>query len=79
VNESRNYIDEYKKEQMTLILRFADKEGFEREHLFDLVHVNETFSLTLKNEIYVVIARHNLNMQNIWKKVYVSVSNMRSK
>ena len=31
--------DESKKEQMALILRFVDKDGFIRERFFGLVHV----------------------------------------
>jgi len=45
-----------KKRQMTLNLSFADKEGFVRERFFDLIYVKETFSMTLKKEIYVVLA-----------------------
>ena len=43
--------DESKREQMTIILRFVDKEGFIKERFFHIVHVRDTTALTLKNEI----------------------------
>ncbi|KAL5752142.1 hypothetical protein ACOSQ2_022649 [Xanthoceras sorbifolium] len=45
VDEAR---DVAKKEQMTLILRFVDKEDFIREHFLDIVHVKDTMTITLK-------------------------------
>ena len=62
VDEAR---DESKKEQMAIVLRFVDKAGFVREHFFDLVHVSDTTSLTLKKEIFNVFSRHNLNVRDI--------------
>ena len=44
---------------------------------FYLVHVSDTTSLTLKNEISKVLARHNLNIQNIRGQGYDGASNMR--
>ncbi|WVZ72184.1 hypothetical protein U9M48_020686 [Paspalum notatum var. saurae] len=41
VDESR---DESKKEQMALVVRFVDKDGFVRERFLDLIHVNDTYS-----------------------------------
>nr|KJB29143.1 hypothetical protein B456_005G086600 [Gossypium raimondii] len=46
VDEAR---DESKKEQMKIILRFVDKQGHVKERFFDIVHVKDTTSLTLKN------------------------------
>ncbi|KAM3690089.1 hypothetical protein ACJW31_09G095200 [Castanea mollissima] len=48
VDEAR---DESKREQMAIILRFVDKEGFIKECFFHVVHVRDTTALTLKNEI----------------------------
>ena len=59
VDEAR---DESMKEQMAIVLRFVDKAGFMREHFFDLVHVSDITSLTLKKEIFNVLSRHNLNV-----------------
>ncbi|KAG6692738.1 hypothetical protein I3842_10G129500 [Carya illinoinensis] len=48
VDEAR---DESKREQIAIILRFVDKDGFIREPFFYIVHVKDTIVLTLKNEI----------------------------
>ena len=74
VDEAR---DESKREQMALILRFVDNEGCLKERFFDIVHVEDTSALTLKNEISAVLARHNLNIQNIYGQGYDGASNMR--
>ncbi|XP_077216005.1 uncharacterized protein LOC143850666 [Tasmannia lanceolata] len=74
VDEAR---DESMREQMALILRFVDKDGFIRERFFDLVHVRDTTALTLKKEICDVLSRHSLNIQNIRGQGYDGASNMR--
>ena len=74
VNEDR---DELKREQMATILRFVDKEGFIKEHFFYVVHVRDTTTLTLKNEICVVLTHYNLHIKNIWCQGYDGASNMR--
>ena len=74
VDEAR---DESKNEQMAIVLRFVDKDGFVRERFFGLVHVSNTASLTLKNEIYAVLSYHNLDIQNIRGQGYDGASNMR--
>jgi hypothetical protein len=43
--------DESKREQMAIVLRFIDKDGFIQERFFDLVNVKDTLALTLKNGI----------------------------
>ncbi|XP_012448837.1 uncharacterized protein LOC105772033 [Gossypium raimondii] len=62
VDEAR---DESKKEQMTIILRFIDKQGQVKERFFDIVHVKDTASLTLKNVIFNVLLQHSFDIQNI--------------
>lgn len=62
---------------MTPILRFVDNEGFLKERFFDIVHVKDASVLTFKNEISAVVARHNLNIQNISGQGYDGASNMR--
>ena len=57
--------DESKREQMAIILRFVDKEGFIKERLFHIVHVRDTTVLTLKNEICAVLSHYNLYIENI--------------
>ncbi|XP_062112624.1 uncharacterized protein LOC133823788 [Humulus lupulus] len=58
--------DESKREQMALVLRFVDKEGFIRERFFGVVHVRDTMALTLKEAI-----------SNIRGQGYDGASNMR--
>ncbi|XP_060974576.1 uncharacterized protein LOC115696633 [Cannabis sativa] len=45
VDEAR---DESKKEQMSIVLRFVDKDGYVQERFFGLIHVKDTAALTLK-------------------------------
>ncbi|KAI3461491.1 hypothetical protein Pfo_018154 [Paulownia fortunei] len=74
VDKSR---DESKREQMAIVLRFVDKEGFIRERFFDLVHVEDTKSSTLKREIFSVLSHNNLIIQNIRGQGYDGASTMR--
>ncbi|GAV74625.1 LOW QUALITY PROTEIN: DUF4371 domain-containing protein, partial [Cephalotus follicularis] len=46
-----SYNEKSKREQMSLVLRFVNKEGFVLERFFDLVHVKDTFASTLNNII----------------------------
>ncbi|KAF2289443.1 hypothetical protein GH714_036213 [Hevea brasiliensis] len=73
VDEAR---DESRKEQMAIVLRFVDKDGYVRECFFDLVHVLDTTALTLKKEISNVLAWHNLSIKNIRGQGYDGASNM---
>ncbi|XP_020266437.1 uncharacterized protein LOC109841922 [Asparagus officinalis] len=74
VDEAR---DESKKEQMSIVLRFVDTNGFIQERFFRLVHVSDTAALTLKNAIYSALAHYNLDVQNIRGQGYDRASNMR--
>ena len=69
--------DESKREQMAIILRFVDKEGFIRERFFYVVHVRDTTALTLKNEICAILSHYNLHVENIRGQGYDGASNMR--
>ncbi|KAL9690219.1 hypothetical protein QQ045_010616 [Rhodiola kirilowii] len=60
VDEAR---DESKKEQMTLVLRFVDRD--------------DTASLTLKNGIFSMLSRYNLDIESIRGQGYDGASNMR--
>ncbi|XP_025625283.1 uncharacterized protein [Arachis hypogaea] len=73
IDEAR---DEPKREQMSVVLRFVDKHGYVQERFFDLIHVSDTCSLTLKTEILSVLSRHNLDVQNLRGQVYDRASNM---
>ncbi|KAJ1697371.1 hypothetical protein LUZ63_005883 [Rhynchospora breviuscula] len=74
VDESR---DESKKEQMAIVLRFVDAQGFIRERFLDIVHVKDTAALTLKNSICAVLSTNNLSVQDIRGQGYDGASNMR--
>jgi len=65
------------KEQMALVLRFVDKSGFIQERFFDIVHVKDFEPLALKEEIYAILSRHNLDVSNIRGQGYDGASNMR--
>jgi hypothetical protein len=73
IDETR---DESKKEQMAIILRFVDKDGFLNERFFHIVHVRDTTALTLKREICAVLSRFNLHIENIRGQGYDGASNM---
>ncbi|KAL5854557.1 hypothetical protein ACOSQ4_004359 [Xanthoceras sorbifolium] len=47
-------IDESNKEQMAIILRYVDVDGFVRERFFEIVGVDDTNASTLKREICIV-------------------------
>lgn len=46
------------------------------ERFFGIVHVSDTTTLTLKNEICIVLSNHNLEIQNIRGQGYDGASNM---
>ena len=62
VNEAK---DASNKEQMAIVLRFVDIQGFVRERFFSIVHVSDTTSSTLKKEICDVLAQYNLHILNM--------------
>ncbi|XP_050249314.1 uncharacterized protein LOC126696671 [Quercus robur] len=69
--------DESMKEQMTVVFRYVDAEGFVKEHFFGLIHVVDTVALTLKKGIYSLLSQHFLDIQNIRGQGYDGASNMR--
>ena len=74
VDEAR---DESVREQMAVVLIFVDRDGFVRERFFGVVHVFDTVALTLKKEIYSLLSRYNLDIQNIRGQGYDGANNMR--
>lgn len=62
VDESQ---DESKKEQMAIVVRFVDRNGYIKERFLDLVHVKHTNALTLKNEILSSLSNLKLDVQDI--------------
>ncbi|CAM8917227.1 unnamed protein product [Rhodiola kirilowii] len=62
---------------MTLVLRFVDRDGCIQECFFGLLHVQDTTSLTLKNGVFSMLSRYNLDIQSIRGQGYDGASNMR--
>ncbi|KAL4643020.1 hypothetical protein ACB092_02G062300 [Castanea dentata] len=73
VDEAR---DKSMKEQMAVVFRYVDAEGFVKERFFGLNHVVDTTALTLKKEIYSLLSQHCLDIQNIRGQGYDGASNM---
>ncbi|XP_025637904.1 uncharacterized protein [Arachis hypogaea] len=76
IDEAR---DESKREKMSVVLRFVDKHGCVQERFFDIIHVSNTCSLTLKIEISSVLSCHNLDVQKLRGQGYDGASNMHAK
>ena len=74
VGEAR---DESMKEQMAMVFRYVDAEGFVKERFFGLIYVVDTAALTLKKGIYSLLSQHWLDIQNIRRQGYDGASNMR--
>ncbi|XP_030945714.1 uncharacterized protein LOC115970193 [Quercus lobata] len=74
VDEAR---DESMKEQMAVVFRYVDAEGFVKECFFGLIHVVDTAALTLKKGIYSLLSQYCLDIQNIRGQGYDGASNMR--
>ncbi|XP_060972576.1 uncharacterized protein LOC115696806 [Cannabis sativa] len=74
VNEAQ---EESKKEQMSIVLRFVDKDGYVQERFFGLIHVKDTAALTLKECIFSILSNYSLDVQSIRGQGYDGASNMR--
>ncbi|CAM8986812.1 unnamed protein product [Rhodiola kirilowii] len=61
---------------MTIILRFVNCKGLVRERFFKLVSVVDTCSQTLKDEISRILAKYDLNKENMCGQGYDGASNM---
>ncbi|KAH9708287.1 TTF-type domain-containing protein [Citrus sinensis] len=69
----REEIGDLKKEQMTIVLRFVDKDRIVRKRFFGLVHVFETSAQTLKKERYFVLYDGVSNMQGEWNGLHALI------
>lgn len=69
--------DVSKREQMALVFRFVDKDGYSQERFFHLIHVANTKALTLKMELCKVLSKHGFDVQNLRGQEYNGASNMR--
>uniref|UniRef100_A0A2N9FSG3 HAT C-terminal dimerisation domain-containing protein n=1 Tax=Fagus sylvatica TaxID=28930 RepID=A0A2N9FSG3_FAGSY len=65
------------REQMAIVLRFVNRDGFVQECFFDVVGVDETSAKTHKKRICNVLTRHNLQVENMRGQGYDGASNMR--
>ncbi|BFG25271.1 hypothetical protein CerSpe_115450 [Prunus speciosa] len=70
-------LDDSKKEQMAIIIRFVGCDGHIQERFFDIVSVHDTNSSTLKSDICKVLGKHNLLASNMRGQGYDGASNMR--
>lgn len=75
VDEAR---DVAKKEHMNLVLRFVDWDRLIREIFLDLVHVKDSSSKNLQNEISRVLSHHALDIQKLRGLRYDGASNMQA-
>ncbi|KAL5861691.1 hypothetical protein ACOSQ4_002987 [Xanthoceras sorbifolium] len=73
INES---VDESNKEQMAIILRYVDIDGFVRERFFKIVGVDDTNASTLKKDICIVLDRYNTFTENLRGQGYDGANNM---
>ncbi|XP_042432863.1 zinc finger MYM-type protein 1-like [Zingiber officinale] len=69
--------DIFKREQMTIILRFVNNHGILTERFFTIKSVSDTNSLNLKKEISNVLVHHDLQVKKIRGQGYDGASNMR--
>ncbi|XP_061999164.1 uncharacterized protein LOC133716472 [Rosa rugosa] len=63
-------VDVSNREQMAIILRFVDCDGFIRERFFKVISVADTCSQTPKDEISKVLAQYDLQVENMCGQGY---------
>ncbi|KAK2659770.1 hypothetical protein Ddye_006303 [Dipteronia dyeriana] len=61
----RILVDESNKEQIVIILRFVDLDGFVRDQVFQVLGVDDTNATTLQKTIYAILPRYNLLVENL--------------
>ncbi|XP_042038332.1 zinc finger MYM-type protein 1-like [Salvia splendens] len=66
------------KEQMGVVLRYVNSEGYVIERFLGIVHVTDTCSRSLKNDIDALLAKHNLSLSRVRGQGYDGASNMRA-
>ncbi|ESQ29575.1 hypothetical protein EUTSA_v10024100mg, partial [Eutrema salsugineum] len=69
--------DVSEKEKMTVLFCFVDKHGIVKESFIGLVHMKETFSLSLKCDVDSLFAKHGLSMNKLRGQGYNGASNMK--
>ncbi|XP_042016291.1 uncharacterized protein LOC121764316 [Salvia splendens] len=53
------------KEQMKVVLRYVNSEGYVIERFLGIVHVTDTCSRSLKNAIDALLSKHNLSLSRV--------------
>jgi Domain of unknown function (DUF4371) len=71
--------DVSKREQMALVLRFVDANGFVKESFFELEHVKNTKAITLNNHVCKVLSHYGLDTNRIRGQGYDGANNMRGR
>ncbi|XP_039002229.1 zinc finger MYM-type protein 1-like [Hibiscus syriacus] len=69
--------DVSQKEQMALCVRYVDKKGMIKERFLGIVHVGDTTSLSLKEDIFSLLDEHSLRFSRIRGQGYDGASNMK--
>ncbi|XP_042038414.1 zinc finger MYM-type protein 1-like [Salvia splendens] len=64
------------KEQMRVVLRYVNNEGYVIERFIGIVHVTDTSSLTLKCAIDDLLVKHNLSLSKVRGHGYDGASNI---
>ncbi|XP_057744934.1 uncharacterized protein LOC130962784 [Arachis stenosperma] len=64
------------KEQMSVCLRYVNKEGQVKEHFLDLVHISNTNALSLKLALESLLETYNLSLSRVRGQGYDGLSNM---
>jgi hypothetical protein len=57
-------------DHMDVVFRFVDKDGVLQERFFQLIHVRNTKSLTLKGELCGLKSKHAFDVQNLYDQGY---------
>jgi hypothetical protein len=65
------------KEQMSLVVRFVDAQGYIQERFLDLVHVPDTRAESLRLAIISILDRNGLSLDYVRGQGYDGASNMR--
>ncbi|XP_039128507.1 zinc finger MYM-type protein 1-like [Dioscorea cayenensis subsp. rotundata] len=65
------------KEQMRVVLRYVNTNGYVIEQFLAMVHVPDTSAISLKNAIDCIFAKHGLSLTKLRGQGYDGASNMR--
>ncbi|KAG5623189.1 hypothetical protein H5410_008407 [Solanum commersonii] len=65
-----------RKKQMAIVLRYVDRMGFVMVRLIDIIHIQDTSALSLKETIINLLAQHSLSPSRVRGQCYDGASNM---